>query len=359
MLFRFTAAFSGLTFCWLLIHQGRTESHLGHIVFGSAAAVLLVIFGFIVWLDLRHKPSVMEIVQNSVGAIFGTYLLAAGTAYFLQAPIIYLPAPGNFMECSKTADRGFTVVSEANGVRYYSKLNSEFRNTLLYFHGSSESACKALHHMDPFDGASLNLVVAELPGYQGAGELSEASYTVNAAAVYDSVRSKVGADSNVFIAGHSFGTGVATWLAGQRPTAGLVLVSPYTSIPDAASRAIPFLPGKLIRSGHEFAIAKWIENVKAPLLVVVGTGDRLIPAGMGQFVAQQYQLATKHPAEILEIPGAGHDKVGEDFTQPTWPRVRAFIEARMAALAPPPPKPKARPVNVPLPNLIPKVKTGP
>jgi hypothetical protein len=80
----------------------------------------------------------------------------------------------------------------------------------------------------------------------------------------------------IVIVGQSLGNPAAATAAGARPAAGLVLVSPFTSLPEAgAARFAPL--GWLPWPVNRFDVAAPAARVTAPVLLVVAREDDLIP----------------------------------------------------------------------------------
>jgi uncharacterized protein len=108
------------------------------------------------------------------------------------------------------------------------------------------------------------------------GEASEAAIFADALRIYDLAAKLEGADAKrIRVLGRSLGSGVATYLATQRPVERMVLVSPYDSIRAVAQAAFPVVPvGLLLR--HPFDSLARAPQVKVPALFVVGAQDTLI-----------------------------------------------------------------------------------
>jgi len=102
--------------------------------------------------------------------------------------------------------------------------------------------------------------------------------------------------------GESLGTGVAVRLAVSHPPAALVLRSPYTSLVDVGQHHYPILPvGLLLRD--RFASIDLIARVRAPVLVIAGEHDHIIPRAN----SERLFAATNDPKQLLIIPGADHN----------------------------------------------------
>jgi fermentation-respiration switch protein FrsA (DUF1100 family) len=102
--------------------------------------------------------------------------------------------------------------------------------------------------------------------------------------------------------GESLGTGVAVQLAASHPPAVLMLRSPFTSLVDVGRHHYPILPvGLLLRD--RFSSIDWIARVRAPVLVIAGEHDRIIPRQS----SERLFAAANEPKQLVIIPGADHN----------------------------------------------------
>ena len=102
--------------------------------------------------------------------------------------------------------------------------------------------------------------------------------------------------------GESLGTAVAVDLAAEYPPAALVLRSPFTSMTDLGRHHYPFLPVRLLLRDR-FAAIDQIQRVRAPLLVIAGGHDRIVPIDNSR---RLYDTATA-PKTLLVLPNADHN----------------------------------------------------
>jgi uncharacterized protein len=102
--------------------------------------------------------------------------------------------------------------------------------------------------------------------------------------------------------GESLGTGVVTELATQEPPAGLVLRSPYTDLAALGQEHYPWLPVQLLLRDR-YPQLKRIDDVTAPVVVVYGDADTIVPPGQSKAVAQ----AVRELSDEVEVAGAGHN----------------------------------------------------
>ena len=101
--------------------------------------------------------------------------------------------------------------------------------------------------------------------------------------------------------GESLGGAVALELALAHPPTGLVLQSAFTSVRDLAGLHYPHAPAGLVPDAYP-SLAR-IARLRAPLLVVHGERDEIVPLAMGQALFD----AAPAPKRICVVPGAGHN----------------------------------------------------
>jgi fermentation-respiration switch protein FrsA (DUF1100 family) len=104
--------------------------------------------------------------------------------------------------------------------------------------------------------------------------------------------------------GRSLGGAVAVELAQERPLAGLVLESTFTSVDDMARRMLgPF--ARFVGGG--FASLERIPRLRAPLLFFHGDRDDIVPIDLGRALF----AAAPEPKRFEVIAGAGHNDTVE------------------------------------------------
>ena len=160
----------------------------------------------------------------------------------------------------------------------------------------------------------VSVFLFDYRGYgRSEGQVSEkGTYRdAEAALAYLESRQDVDQEKIVFF-GRSLGCAVAVDLASRHPPYALILESPFTSISDMAKRVVPLLLiGALLRTKYN-SLSK-ISGISAPLLVLHGDRDEVVPIESGQ---QLYQAANE-PKKFYTIPDAGHNDTyivgGEEY----------------------------------------------
>ena len=178
------------------------------------------------------------------------------------------------------------------------------RVTVLVFNGNAGNRA----HRGPLAAAlheqGLQVLLIDYRGYGGnSGTPTENGLALDsrAARAYLAGRPDVDTSRLVYF-GESLGTAVAVDLAAEYPPAALVLRSPFTSMTDLGRHHYPFLPVRLLLRDR-FAAIDQIQRVRAPLLVIAGGHDRIVPIDNSR---RLYDTATA-PKTLLVLPNADHN----------------------------------------------------
>ena len=140
-------------------------------------------------------------------------------------------------------------------------------------------------------------------GFSGStGSPSERANIADALLAFDTLVADGTKPSDIIVYGESLGSGVATQVAAQRPVGGVILDAPYTSTADVGAESYWFLPVRLLMTDR-YETIRHIKKVRAPLLIVHGERDSVIPVKMGRAV---HATATS-AKEIATFPAAGHN----------------------------------------------------
>ncbi|MDP9396258.1 MAG: lysophospholipase [Actinomycetota bacterium] len=104
--------------------------------------------------------------------------------------------------------------------------------------------------------------------------------------------------------GESLGAAVVAELATEHPPAGLVLRSPFVDLAAVGSVHYPFLPVQALLRDR-FPVAEHVAQVDAPVTVVYGSADAIVPPEQSRAVA----AAARRLHRLVEVPGADHNNL--------------------------------------------------
>jgi uncharacterized protein len=193
---------------------------------------------------------------------------------------------------------------------------------LLWFYGNGENIATIWPIVREFQPPNAALLVVDYPGYGGSGgRATEAGMYGAADAAYAALAARPEVDPHrIYVYGRSLGTAAATYTATHHPVAGLILESPFTNAGDMARHAYRIFPSFIVRLSLD-NLGR-IKQVRCPVLLFHGTGDRLVPLEMGMQVA----AAAAGPVELVLLQGSGHNESyavgGNQYRDKVWGFVR-------------------------------------
>src|SRR5579863_142651 len=179
---------------------------------------------------------------------------------------------------------------------------------ILHLHGNADSAFSSeqLRHCESLQRMGFSVLSFDYRGFGlSAGVASEAHMDQDAEAALDELIERGVALAHIIVWGQSLGSGPAVVLASEHPVAALVLFGAFTSIPDAAQYAYPYLPLKWIVS-IRFASIDLMPRVHVPVLIAHSATDTLIPLRH----AQRLFDAANEPKRLLILRGEYSDGFG-------------------------------------------------
>lgn len=205
------------------------------------------------------------------------------------------------IECDRLGTvHGFHVPATA-GVRLGSPQGAA---TVVHFHGNGEELVHQEELVQGLSARGLGVFAMEYPGYgmDQSGSTTEANVYVAAECALKYLQDVLGVPSrSIILQGQSLGTGVAIEMATRGYGAGLVLISPYTSMVHMADIVAPFLPTRLLVRDRYDSLSK-AATLKLPALIFHGTQDEVIPFTMGERIAKALPQA-----QFIPIEGGHHN----------------------------------------------------
>lgn len=197
------------------------------------------------------------------------------------------------------------------------------RRVLIYFHGNAGNIGHRLPDLMTLAQMNLNVLGVGYRGYgSSTGKPSEAGIYMDGRTALDYVMHEKGFDPDrIYVMGRSIGSTVAVDIAQHQLLAGVILVTPLTT-----ARAVAKANGFGIfasLAGDAFNNSKKIGALRAPLLILHGTRDEVIPFGLGR---ELYHKAP-WPKQFVAIENAGHNDIGMAAQGRYWKAIEHWLHA--------------------------------
>lgn len=190
---------------------------------------------------------------------------------------------------------------------------------VLYFHGNGGNISYRAARASLMQRAGMGVLMMTYPGFGGStGRPTETRIMSDARVAYAWL-DQHGAKGRIAVFGESLGSGVAVQLAASVPVLAVVLDSPFSSAVDVAAHHYPYLPVRWLM-WDRFESMAHIGKVRAPLLIVHGDQDPVVPHALGRKLFE----AANEPKQFVTLPGGGHT---EPLANGAWKAVRPFLES--------------------------------
>lgn len=242
---------------------------------------------------------------TAVAAVGVGYVLVVGALYVMQRQILFVPDSRRVVPSDSEVPEARIVRTEtADGLSLegWWVAPAPGRPVILYLHGNGGSIASRDGKARDLVDRGYGLLLAGYRGYGGnPGAPSETGLIEDGRAWLRTLRGQGLEDREIVLYGESLGSGVAVALATEATVGAVVLEAPYTSIADIAASRYWFAPVRsLIRD--PFDSLGRIAGLRAPVLVVHGTADRVIPVAHGERLFE----AAPEPKRLVRLQGGGH-----------------------------------------------------
>jgi fermentation-respiration switch protein FrsA (DUF1100 family) len=233
------------------------------------------------------------------------YVGVAAVLYVKQRSLMYFPDTVH----TAPAEAGLPEATEvplttADGVHitaWFAAPQGD-KPVIVFFHGNGGSLRYSVARFRQLIGAGTGLVALEYRGYGGnEGSPSEAGLIADGEAAYAYAAARYPA-GQIVLWGQSLGSGVAVAVAADKPVGRIILEAPFTSTAAVAAIRYWYIPVSLLMK-DQFHSDRLIQKVTAPLLILHGVKDQVVPYAMGE---RLFELANK-PKHIVRFLDAGHD----------------------------------------------------
>jgi uncharacterized protein len=258
-------------------------------------------------------------VLTTAGVLVGVWVAVVALAWGFQRQLIYLPdravpsgTPADVEEVR------LTTSDELQLTAWFVRADRDPASVVLVTPGNAGNRALRLPLARGLAARGHDVLLLEYRGYGGnPGQPHERGLVRDAVAAWEHLvgRPDVDADRLVLL-GESIGTGVAAAVAAQLTGSGdpvapgedvpaaapaaVVLRSPFPTLADVAAGHYPFLPVRLLLR-ERFPVTEHLRQTEAPILVVAGGADTIVPTARSQ------EVAAAADAHYVELAGVDHN----------------------------------------------------
>ena len=251
------------------------------------------------------------------------YAAICAVVYFGNRLFMYFPNPTRAAPAEAGLDHVKEIeIAAADGVTlvaWYAPARGD-KPTILYFHGNAANAANRAPRIELIQENGFGVLYSEQSRLwrlrrktHGRGQCRRCDHGLRS---LDWARGAARQDRRLR---RVAGSGQAVRLAAARPVAAVVLEAPLTSTVDVARRTYFWLPISLLIT-DKYNNERNIRSVTAPVLILHGEQDGVIPVEMGRRV---YRGANQ-PKRIELFPQGTHDDL---FDHGAWEKTRAFVDS--------------------------------
>ncbi len=242
------------------------------------------------------------------------YLIFCSVLFGCQRSLLYhpnqeTPDPKQY-DLGDVATTRIDATSGHKLFAWWHKAKESELPTVVFFHGNAGHLGHRAEKIRPYVEAGFGVLLVSYSYNAGSGgKPSENSLYEDGRAAMRFVEKFGIPKKKIVLYGESLGTGVAVSMAVENKVGGVVLEAPYTSIADVAQSHYWYLPTRYLVL-DKFEIIDKIELIDAPLLVIHGEQDAIIPFKFGKALF----VRAKEPKMSKFIKVAGHNDLYDHGT---------------------------------------------
>ncbi len=248
----------------------------------------------------------------SLGAIAVFYLTVLIALFVFQRQIIFQPTS----DARTPADirlHGYRIIplitNDQVSIHGWFHPPRDGEKTVVFFHGNAGTLAIRQSLLEPLADAGFGVMALEYRGYAGLpGSPTEQGLYEDARTALDYLiaREQI-APQELILLGRSLGSGVAVQMATEYDIHRLVLIAPFTSVPDVAQEKYRIFPARPLVLDR-FDNRSKLEAINSPILIFHGSQDWIIPYHM----SQELQAMRPDMVELITMDGQGHNNLNED-----------------------------------------------
>ena len=261
--------------------------------------------------------------------IFLIYLAFVLIVYLTQRRLLYFPSRESLSEVLAFAKQiGLEAWPEADeqhrGFMAAQNVKGKPLGTIVVCHGNAGSALNRFYYADALNRLGYRVLLAEYPGYGArAGKCCEKSFVEDTKATLKALHEQ--GLGPILLWGESLGCGVVAAVASDPDVnvVGLVLLSPWDSLPNLAQKLYWYLPAKWLVKDKYDSVAN-LSAYSRPVAILMAEEDEIIPNACSMRLYESLNC----PKKLWTFPDAGHNSWPVEPGLPWWGEVVEFVRNR-------------------------------
>ncbi|PIE43408.1 MAG: alpha/beta hydrolase [Gammaproteobacteria bacterium] len=240
---------------------------------------------------------------------------------FVENQMIYYPQPLESQTKAQLSPWEYVIPNGQINLHGWLIGNRNLKSDqiILYFGGNGEEVSFNVEYFNRLSNRKRTYALFNYRSYgESEGLPSEKNLFSDALAIYDHLVEYEGVHpEQIHVMGRSLGSGVAVYLASQRPLQSAVLVTPFDSLTNVVKHLFPLMPVDLLLR-QKFESISRAPLLRLPALFLLAGLDKIVPPAHGEALADKWLGQT----EIVRLPNADHNNI---FVFPEyWQHIEAF-----------------------------------
>lgn len=282
------------------------------------------------------RPRLARFAFRTARVIGLVYLCLVLGVYFFPNGLIFFPDRhpiGDWAPPDGATDVFFRASDGTRLHGWWRKVDPK-APTFLVLHGNAGNISSRKHLIEDLGDLGANVLLFDYRGFgRSDGSPYEAGVNRDAEAAWDFLVAQNVDPDRIVLFGQSLGGAFATHLAQKRSPMALILEAPFSSPRDMAGALLPWLPlGWAV--GVDMDNVARMPRIKAPVLIVHGDEDRVVPFAFGRRV---FEAATSRKS-FLRIPNGGHNDLWDRAKGQYVRAISNFISNTQETSSPPSPR---------------------
>ncbi|MEA4833336.1 hypothetical protein SDC9_83376 [bioreactor metagenome] len=228
----------------------------------------------------------MEAVRIILKIFMWVFIIEFGSNIVMQSISYLFYSKAKKMTDNNCVPEHIQISDNLSG--YGTNLDADSDRIILYFGGSNYIAYNSAGCFGKkFD---IPFISADYYGSQGShGRMNLKSLQKTAVDLYDWAENRY-AGRKITVMGHSYGAGIAAYLASERECDNLVMLAAYRDLADLYNKIIPIFwgPAKAFITNNINA-ADYAKNILCPTFIIGSLADRTLSARLQYKVRNSFQ----------------------------------------------------------------------